>query len=773
MTKKTKQPMDWFLLIVVVVMVMSAAWTMPAADWADNLNILPFLAILSVLSGAALARSRFPGWLATIFGWVYGLFLIGWQLGLTLDNALIWRDRIISLASRFRFYVTLVVEGGQNADPLMFVFLMGLLYWGLGLSAAWIIFRRGRAWGAVIPSALVVLINVYNYRGRTNLEWYFAFYMLLGLFVVARVEYAQKFEFWQRLRARVPSDASYKISEASLITAFLVVSIAWGAPALARYENLSEMWRGITQPWRDFREELGDIVGDLRGYTPVGTDFYGSTLRLGGGYLPDDRMLFNADPERFPSNSSRFYWRSRVYETYRADSVWVQTSSTIHPFNPAIGDLTLEGNLGREVIEITITPQRTSIRTLMHTSQPVWVNRSASVRAILDDESLPVDIVGILSEIPVVQGEPYRFRADLPIPSANQLREAGEDYPDWVIERYLQLPSTITPRTIELAQTITVGLDNAYDQAVAITRWLRANIEYSRTIDSPPDDVEHIDWFLFDYQIGFCDYYASAEVILLRSLGVPARLAGGYARGEYDAAEGIYTVTGLDAHSWPEVYFPGIGWVEFEPTVSQDLLTRPEYTQEEAAILGRDDLGDPFDPLSAEERLEDLIEPEDTVAPLDVSILNRPQWARVFAVTIMAVIVGLVWLHSQPDRWARAVRIFNRGFELAGVSPPARLRSNSTYPLTPIGLVYDRWTIWLERLGLPVSSNQTPFERAKSFALKLPEQAKSGWDIVHAYARERYGGQPIADEEVRRLWRGMGSKLRLAWMWRVTERWRS
>jgi hypothetical protein len=764
--------MDWFLLLMVVVLIMSSAWTMPAADWADNLSILPFLAILSVLFGAALAYSRFPGWLAAIFGWAYGLFFIGWQLGLTLDQAMIWRDRLQSLSGRFSFYLTTIIRGGSNADPLMFVLLMAILYWALGLMAAWVIFRRNRAWPAVIPAGLVVLINVYNYHGQVNLDWYLAFYVFVSLIVVARVEYSEKNDFWQKLRARVPSDASFRISQAGLVTAFLVVAIAWGAPAMARYDNLSEFWHSVTQPWRDFREELSDVVGELRGYTPVGIDFYGSTLRLGGGYQPDDRLLFLADPESFPSNSSRFYWRQTVYETYRADGVWVETPSTSHPFNPAIGDLTLENNQGREVIQITFTPQRRAIRSLMHASQPIWLNRSATVHAILDEAGLPVDIVGIRSELPVLQGEPYRLRSNIAIPSANQLREAGQDYPQWVTDRYLQLPLTITPRTLELAQTITADLDNPYDQAMAITRWLRSNIEYSRTIDSPPEDAEPIDWFLFDYQVGFCDYYASAEVILLRSLGIPARLAGGYARGEYDAAEGIYSVTGMDAHAWPEVYFPDYGWIEFEPTVSQDVLIRPELTEEEAALLENEDADDPFETLTEEERLEDIIEPDDTIAPLDVSVLTRPRWTRIVAVSLLAVVVAVVWLHSQPDRWARAVQYVNRGFELVGVSPPTRLRPSSTYPLTPIALAYERWTVWLNRLGLSLSSTQTPFERARAFGAVVPEEAESGWGIVNAYVRERFGGQTVSDQEVRQLWRGMSAKLRLAWLWKLTERWR-
>jgi len=127
-----------------------------------------------------------------------------------------------------------------------------------------------------------------------------------------------------------------------------------------------------------------------------------------------------------------------------------------------------------------------------------------------------------------------------------------------VKERYLKLPSSITQRTRQLAQDITQGLDNPYDKVAAVTEYLRQNITYKDKIPATPRDRETIDWFLFDIQVGYCNYYATAEVILLRALGIPARWAIGYAQGER-LETGMYLVRELNAHSWPEVYFSGIG----------------------------------------------------------------------------------------------------------------------------------------------------------------------------------------------------------------------
>lgn len=145
------------------------------------------------------------------------------------------------------------------------------------------------------------------------------------------------------------------------------------------------------------------------------------------------------------------------------------------------------------------------------------------------------------------------------VPNAEQLRSAGVDYSDWVRDRYLQVPESITPRTRELACRIAGDLPTDHDKAEAITAWLRSNIEYSRVTQAPPDDQETVDWFLFDYSTGFCNYYATAEVMMLRSLGVPASLAVGYARGEYVADCGVYEVRAEIYHAWPEVFFPGYG----------------------------------------------------------------------------------------------------------------------------------------------------------------------------------------------------------------------
>ena len=137
-----------------------------------------------------------------------------------------------------------------------------------------------------------------------------------------------------------------------------------------------------------------------------------------------------------------------------------------------------------------------------------------------------------------------------------------------IIETYLQLPTDLPPELAAYAAEITAGAETPYDKALAIEATLR-KLPYTLDVPAPPKGSGGCFRFLNDLGKGYCDYFASAMVVLARLSGVPARLAIGYASGNYDRQADQYTVTEMDAHSWVEVYFPGFGWIPFEPTPSR------------------------------------------------------------------------------------------------------------------------------------------------------------------------------------------------------------
>ena len=166
------------------------------------------------------------------------------------------------------------------------------------------------------------------------------------------------------------------------------------------------------------------------------------------------------------------------------------------------------------------------------------------------------------------------------------LRMAGDTYPAWVQTHYLQLPDSVTDRTREKARQIVQQANaiNPYDQARAIQDYLRTLV-YDESRVRPPDDRDWADYFLFSSQRGYCDDFATAMVVMLRSLNVPARLAQGYAGGALDPQLNAYVVRESVGHSWPEVYFPGYGWQRFEPTPSSAGPTVPPVPSSEWQLM--------------------------------------------------------------------------------------------------------------------------------------------------------------------------------------------
>jgi len=153
------------------------------------------------------------------------------------------------------------------------------------------------------------------------------------------------------------------------------------------------------------------------------------------------------------------------------------------------------------------------------------------------------------------------------LPEARPLkaRKAGTDYPEDIQELYLQLPEKLDPRIPQLAQKITVTADNPYDKSVLLESYLRRNFGYTLNLAGKPG-ADPLAQFLFVTKAGHCEYFASAMAVMLRTLAIPSREVNGFLPGEFNDLAGDYIVRASDAHSWVEAYFPGSGWVTFDPT---------------------------------------------------------------------------------------------------------------------------------------------------------------------------------------------------------------
>lgn len=174
---------------------------------------------------------------------------------------------------------------------------------------------------------------------------------------------------------------------------------------------------------------------------------------------------------------------------------------------------------------------------------------------------------------PIPAGTTYTVTSRVPVVTAEVLRRndpLDQRLVPEIQDRYLQLPD-VPDRVEKLAEDVTRSAPTTYDKVRALEQWIEDNTEYNRDIPVQPEGMDAVEHHLFVEKAGFCEQIATSMTVMLRSLGVPARLAVGYTPGRYDRWRGSYEVKGSNAHAWVEVYFPGLGWQGFDPTAGVPL----------------------------------------------------------------------------------------------------------------------------------------------------------------------------------------------------------
>lgn len=171
----------------------------------------------------------------------------------------------------------------------------------------------------------------------------------------------------------------------------------------------------------------------------------------------------------------------------------------------------------------------------------------------------------VLTPLTLSRGLIYTVISEVSGASPDMLRNATGPYPRSLKERYLRLPE-MSPDVEGLARRITAGKTDEYDKVVALEEYLRDNFKYDINCPRQGNDENSVEFFLFKEKRGSCEHFSTALAVMCRSIGIPARIAVGFATGEFNPLTGYYEVSARDAHAWDEVYFPIYGWIPFDPT---------------------------------------------------------------------------------------------------------------------------------------------------------------------------------------------------------------
>jgi len=721
----------WASIVLVLIMQVTLAWSIESAAWVPGLGIMAPIVVLAVLTAAVLASLRWmPVSVAHGWSFVAGFFATFYAAAHTLDRYasvdVAWLDatgtygRMQLVRDWYVGWIRVAAENAydrsllhQDMSQLFAVVTLGLLLWLLSYICAWFAIRYASWTGAALPSGFALLFNLYSARREDGLI-YMVVFMLCAFLLAARTHLALRVEHWRALRLGHSPDLEFEFLRDALVATLLVIGLAFILPGSVRSDLLRATGRqleGFRSSAQNFSlrylPNLDYAYEERGGGSKFGTAMpLTGAIRLGNNPVFDAHLAAAGDESLLPK-----YFRMAVYDRYDGAG-WQRTVGD--RVSSAGGDHDLAPDVELTVpISQTIETLRDATEQLYAAPQPESFSVPIRIEtAPGSDEALTVEST---TALPV--GARYDVVSRLSVADEASLRSARTDDPDWVVQRYTGLPEGVTERVQALSAKIASGAPTRYDAARGIEGFLRREMTYDENIGPPPVDRDKVDWFLFETKRGYCDYYASSFVVLARSAGIPARLAAGYVRGAAEPS-GAYRQRDSDAHTWPEVYFPAYGWVEFEPTASESPIARPATLDDLSGAVG-DALPQQAQPERADRLPEDDLLPEER-RPMDrdpaaLASLDPSPW-RMLAPILYALVGGLAGAAILRFAWLRP---------LGGLSAAAG--------------AYTRVVRAARWFGLGQRRTETPAEYSHRVGVELPAAAVDLDAITHAYVGEVFG----------------------------------
>jgi transglutaminase-like putative cysteine protease len=702
--------MDIVVLAAAAFMLVQAPSSVVDAAWVPNLDPAPRLVVAGLLAGYLIERSRAPGAVGLLLGTLLGLEVITYVY-VQVTTVGSFSERVDWLGGRVGSWFDVVAGGGVSNDPLVFALAMAALAWLLGLITAWLIFRDNAPWLAVLFNGVALLMNL-SYAS-TNLVGYVGWFAFAACLLLAAQQLANRTELWRRAELKVGWRVVANVLVGTALATGGLLSVAWALPASVSSPEVASGWSRATAPWQGMEGEFDRWFAALNANdrTARGLSF-GRTLAPRGSFDLGDTAVLEVKA------NGPVYLRATTADRYASQAITSsETTTTAFDLN---SDLVPQDQipLGRGVLQaqIKVLASRTSVA--FAPDQPIRFSMATEV----DSRSAPDDVVAVHLDTPVQQNQEYTVVSAISTATTQDLRAAGEDYPDAVRRYYLQLPRSLPRRVIDLAHEATNGATSAYDKAAALETYLRDNYTYSTHVASVPPDQDWVDYFLFDSKQGYCDYFATSMVVLLRAQGVPARVASGFAPGEFDPGSGVSTVRENHAHSWVEVYFPRYGWITFEPSAIRPIPQRLDAPPEAApaapppAALSTNTSG------LTQDELDELLNIRDqtTVEP------PRPFLTTLPGVLLLTggvlVVLGVITAGALAFAWRHGLGALN-GYQ----QPYAQL------------VRLGRWSGTLR-----ARISDTPSEVAERLVRQVPRARPAIEQLTSAYVEGTYAGRAPA-----------------------------
>ncbi len=706
-------------LAIVLVGFLTVVRSIDSADWVSEMPSLYTIGLVGLITGLLLSHIRYLSVLiAHLIALTVGIVSIAAVVSTRLDGR--FYDRVWNIADRLWVWGHAVYNGGISNDNLPFVVLVVSATYVAAYLAAWSIFRWNNAWLAVVPGGLALLTNISYLPGQKSVP--LLIYLFCSVLLVSRMNLLRRVQQWKATGTRYPDFISLHVLNVTVWVGIALLAAAWVMPVGHGSATFNSIWVQVSSPIASPLRGLGRVFSAVDSKKGTTVHQFGSLLPLQGGIT-----LGNGEVMKVTTTETG-YLRAQSYDVYTPQGWLVGSKSQITNGTwPALKAMASADQVSKELrhpVSIDITTS-SSTGVIFSEGQPIDVNIDS--RVVFG--AVPGDVASVRPETHLDKGAQYRVDGSVSSASVKNLETAPTTYPQG-IDPYLQLPGGLPPEIAAKAKEVTAGKTNPYDAAAAIEEYLRT-FPIDMKIPPAPPKEDSVAYFLFDAKRGYFDYHASAMVVMLRTLGIPARLAVGYVVKPEDRSpqSSAYTITEQDAFAWPEVYFPGLGWIEFNPTPSQPPVLRSGVDGDFFPSVDPNDqfLDDAFfPPVDGNSALAPAAPALDTFTQNNNStIVSRLVLMILLTLLAATALVFLIFQYS----WQHGLRHY-------------------TYPVQiwEKTLRLGRWT------RIKPLPQETPREVVARLKRELPEIDDIDY-IGESYVKTRYGHKDLTPEEKDRLTR--------------------
>ena len=784
------RPSDgWMAVVLLLLNLMVVAWSVDRSDWVNTPNLA--LIILPVSMATGLLFARLPLWGAVGFpaGMGVGVLVVVWQMtsfqageSSVADAGQLW-DRLVLWFEAAR-------SGNINIDQVPFAVGLSSATWLMGYLGIWLFARHRNFWGVFILGGVGLLSNL-TYLPPDAAK-ILGLYLFTALLLVARVQAVRRRQEWQSRNMSFDENLGYlSWSDSFLIAGAVLVTAFFILPTGNKVEPAHGAYNFMRSPMQLWEDDFNRLFAGLPARRPTGYRIWGDVMAFQGPLNPTSAEVLNINspvPMYWKARTYGTYtakgWVSEdtVLESMdwtpsfthsRTELARTEVSYTVTPkySSPVLfaGPQPLAAN--REVLlesydsptynldltksqSVAAFPDQLTLATvrlqeiirqqgrrapdlaLAQALPPqfhlleVFRNNDA-VQGVLLAEMLPErpDVLALRSPGGKIKsGDSYQITSSISLASPGQLRVAGTRYPTWVVDRYTQLPTDLPQRVRDLASKLTAGEVTPYGKALAIEDYLES-VPYDLGVDAPPFNGDGVDHFLFTLKRGYSEYFASAMTVMLRSVGVPSRLATGYTFGDEVPDQNTYVVKDSHSHAWVEVYFPRYGWILFEPTPGRVLPQGFHLVDDESAnrVSLAGELSQIDNCYAGHVEFDLCPEIGDLTRPEDVFPGSAGWTGKLVGLLpwIFGLLGGVLLLIG-------SIVLFWRRYMMASENPRAAYRR-----LAVLGA--------LSAVG--PAAYQTPFQYRKRLEGALPARHQEFSVLINAYVRSRYGAKEVPDEE--------------------------